>query len=83
MHAPPPLSIVDIGIDGHHQTIEALVVDDSFISENILLGRDVLCRSGHRLIIEHDDCWLETAGTIKTGETLTPNEFNDVQFLVK
>lgn len=59
-----------------------LAVEDDYLCESILLGRDVLCQKGQRLIIDNDDCWLEQQTNINTGNTLTKTDINAVHSLV-
>ena len=61
-------------IDDNSFAVDLLVVDHEFLSANILLGRDVLCGKGKRLIIEDDDCRLEKLNSIRVSEELAPSE---------
>lgn len=42
---------------------DLVVVEDGCISENILLGKDALCRDGSRFVIEDSECWIENTTT--------------------
>ncbi|XP_037929527.1 uncharacterized protein LOC119664014 [Teleopsis dalmanni] len=52
-----------VEFDNNEFITDLLIVDDGKIPENILLGRDVLCREGKRLIIEGDKCHIEDLQT--------------------
>ncbi|XP_037932572.1 uncharacterized protein K02A2.6-like [Teleopsis dalmanni] len=52
-----------VDFDNNEFITDLLIVDDGKTSENILLGRDVLCREGKRLIIEGDKCHIEDLQT--------------------
>ncbi|XP_067625346.1 uncharacterized protein [Eurosta solidaginis] len=51
--------LASIQIDNNRHPAKLLVVDDNHIDEDVLLGRDVFCQSGKRLIIENDKCTVE------------------------
>lgn len=65
-----------IKIDNVEHVTEALVVDDHLLSENVLLGRNIPCQEGTRLVIEGEDCHMENVMNITRLEHLT-NEQQD------
>jgi len=47
---------VKIVIDDSDYEVEVLVVEDKLIAENVLLGKDILCSDGNKLIILGNEC---------------------------
>ena len=47
-------------IDNVNHQAELLVIDDQLIHEDVLIGNDVVCQNGSRLVIEGENCWMET-----------------------
>jgi len=45
-----------------------LVVEDKQITENVLLGKDILCRDGNKLIILGNECYVENIRKIQTSQ---------------
>lgn len=52
-------------------------VEDDDLTENVLLGRDILCHKGSRLVIEGDVCRLELANDIKKGKDMIKHDENE------
>jgi len=48
--------------------VEVLVVEDKLITENVLLGKDIFCRDGNKLIILGNECYVENIRKIQTSE---------------
>ncbi|KAL7725054.1 hypothetical protein ACLKA6_000935 [Drosophila palustris] len=61
-------------IDGNVFITDTLIVGDNLIKENVLLGQDILCRKGSKLVIEGEECVLENVNEITTG-----NDLNELQ----
>ncbi|XP_036341700.1 uncharacterized protein LOC118751046, partial [Rhagoletis pomonella] len=56
--------LVSLEIDNDRHQAKLLVVDNDHIDEDVLLGRDVFCQNGKRLVIENDKCTVEKLKTI-------------------
>lgn len=66
--------MLNMNIDNAVYNVGVLIVKDDLICENLLLGRDVLCQEGSRLIIEGDDCRIEEVTTISSIDHITDKE---------
>jgi len=56
---------VKIVIDDSVYEVEVLVVEDKLITENVLLGKDILCRDGNKLITLGNECYVVNIRTDK------------------
>ncbi|XP_065358763.1 uncharacterized protein LOC135952674 [Calliphora vicina] len=70
---------LNIIIDDISHDVYVLVVADDLICENILLGRDILCQQGSRLVIEGDECHLERIMAISTSNEMNLDEQSKLQ----
>jgi len=59
---------VKIVIDDSDYEVEVLVVEDKLITENVFLGKDILCRDGNKLIIFGNECYVENIRKIQTSQ---------------
>lgn len=74
---------LNLKIDEHSYDIWALVVRDSHIPQGILVGRDVLCQKGQRLIIEQDNCWVENNSKVDVNTNLNTLELEEFKTLLR
>lgn len=52
-----------INIDNFESTAELFIVADDLLPEDVLLGKNILCRPEVRLVIESGDCHIEPTST--------------------
>ncbi|XP_053968978.1 uncharacterized protein LOC128870388 [Anastrepha ludens] len=71
-----------IEIDGNNNPTIMPVIDDDFLCESVLLGRDVLCRAGNRLVIEQDQCRIEDINKIDVTNDLSVIDRQSLQQLL-
>jgi len=55
-------------IDDSDYEVEVLVVEDKLITENVLLGKDILCRGRNKLIVLGNECYVENIRKIQTSQ---------------
>ncbi|XP_054746637.1 uncharacterized protein LOC129251298 [Anastrepha obliqua] len=71
-----------IEVDGNNNPTIMPVIDDDFSCETVLLGRDVLCRAGNRLVIEQDQCRIEDINKIDVTNDLSVIDRQSLQQLL-
>jgi len=58
---------VKIVIDDSDYEVDVLVVEDKLMTENVILGKDILCRDANKLIILANECYVENIRKIQTS----------------
>lgn len=70
-------------IDGNVLTKDLYIVDDNLIPEDVLLGRDILCRDGNRFVFKGDECWIETDDRINVDEAVDQNQCTELKQILR
>ncbi|XP_036339767.1 uncharacterized protein K02A2.6-like [Rhagoletis pomonella] len=71
-----------IEIDGKKIQTDMLITEDDLLYKPVLLGRDVLCRAGKRLVIEQDQCRVERIQNIVVTNELNLTERQEFDTLL-
>ncbi|XP_061395568.1 uncharacterized protein LOC133331186 [Musca vetustissima] len=71
-----------LDIDGRVLNSDLYVVKDELLPEDVLLGRDILCREGNKFVIKGDECWLEADDKINISDGVNPDELSNLKTII-